>query len=133
MCLDRVFINQALNTLLNYGARSFAYAADNSTSIASIKLPPISFVVTPHSARETVERSDLYVTDPPYADAINYHEITEYFIAWVRRGAPAPFSSWAWSSRRSAAIKGKDETFRREMVAAYAAMTQHSRTTACRW
>src|SRR5258708_11062512 len=25
MCLDRVFINQALNTLLNYGVRSFAY------------------------------------------------------------------------------------------------------------
>ena len=30
MCLDRAFINQALNPLLNYGARSFAYTADNS-------------------------------------------------------------------------------------------------------
>lgn len=30
MCLDRVFINQALNTLLNYGVRSFAYTAENS-------------------------------------------------------------------------------------------------------
>ena len=25
--------------------------------------------------------NDLWVTDPPYADAIHYHEITEYFIA----------------------------------------------------
>jgi putative DNA methylase len=125
MCLDRAFINQALNPLLNYGVRSFAYPADNSTALASIKLPPVTFVVSPHSASETVERSDIYITDPPYADAINYHEITEYFIAWVCRDTPAPFNSWRWSSRRSAAIKGKDETFRREMVAAYAAMTRH--------
>jgi putative DNA methylase len=125
MCLDRVFINQALNTLLNYGVRSFAYAADNSASIPSIKLPPVTFDVVPRSARETPSLSDIYVTDPPYADAINYHEITEYFIAWVRRGMPAPFDLWEWSSRRRDAIKGKDETFRRDMVAAYAAMTLH--------
>jgi adenine-specific DNA methylase len=24
---------------------------------------------------------DLFVTDPPYADAVMYHELTEYFIA----------------------------------------------------
>jgi putative DNA methylase len=125
MCLDRVFINQALNTLLNYGIRSFAYAADNSASIPSMKLPPVNFEVAPHLARETAWNSDIYVTDPPYADAIYYHEITEYFIAWVRRSAPAPFDSWAWSSRRQDAIKGKDETFRRDMVTAYGAMTRH--------
>ena len=23
-----------------------------------------------------------WITDPPYADAVNYHELTEFFLAW---------------------------------------------------
>jgi putative DNA methylase len=65
------------------------------------------------------------VTDPPYADAIRYEEITEFFIAWLRKNPPLPFDQWAWDSRRDLAIKGKDEQFRRDMVAAYAAITKH--------
>jgi putative DNA methylase len=67
----------------------------------------------------------VYVTDPPYADAINYHEITEFFIAWLNKYPPPPFDRWTWDSQRDLAIKGKDETFRRDMVAAYAAMGRH--------
>jgi putative DNA methylase len=125
MCLDRVFINQALNTLLNYGVRSCAYMADNSDSVAALPIPPVAFFVAPKSAIEHREECDLYVTDPPYADAVNYHEITEYFIAWLRRNPPPPFDQWALDSQRDLAIKGKDEKFRREMVAAYSAMTRH--------
>ena len=69
------------------------------------------------------ELCDIYVTDPPYADAINYHEITEYFIAWLRKNPPQP--DWIWDSRRALAIKGSDDAFRREMVDAYRAMTGH--------
>ena len=36
----------------------------------------------------TFEQDDLYVTDPPYADAVMYHEITEFFIAWLRKSPP---------------------------------------------
>lgn len=60
-----------------------------------------------------------------YADAVNYHEITEFFIAWLRKNPPPPFDQWAWDSRRDLAIKGRDEQFRRDMVAAYANMTRH--------
>jgi putative DNA methylase len=77
------------------------------------------------SAREMTSFVDFFVTDPPYADAINYHEITEFFIAWLRKNPPPPFDQWTWDSRRDLAIKGKDEHFRRDMVAAYAAMTKH--------
>ncbi len=38
---------------------------------------------------------------------------------------PPPFDQWTWDSQRSKAIKGKDEHFRRDMVAAYSAMTKH--------
>jgi putative DNA methylase len=65
------------------------------------------------------------VTDPPYADAVNYHEITEFFIAWLRKNPPKPFDEWVWDSRRALAIKGAGEEFRRGMVAAYQAMAEH--------
>jgi putative DNA methylase len=68
--------------------------------------------------------SEIVVTDPPYADAVRYEEITEFFIAWLCNNPPPPFNQWSWESHRDLAIKGKDERFRRDMVAAYAAMTR---------
>jgi putative DNA methylase len=125
MCLDRVFINQALNTLINYGVRSFAYSADNSENIPELTLPIVAFAVAPRAANLHDVVCDAYVTDPPYADAVYYHEITEFFIAWLRKDLPQPFDQWVWESHRDLAIKGRDEDFRRDMVAAYAAMTRH--------
>jgi putative DNA methylase len=131
MCLDRVFINQALNTLLNYGVRSFAYSADNSENIPSLALPAVQFRVSPKPANRHNSHSDIYLTDPPYADAVNYHEITEFFIAWLRKNPPLPFDQWSWQSGRDLAIKGSDEQFRRDMVAAYANMTLHMPENGC--
>lgn len=76
-------------------------------------------------ASEHDVQAELYVSDPPYADAVRYEEITEFFIAWLRKNPPPPFDQWTWDSRRDLAIKGRDEQFRRDMVAAYAAMTRH--------
>ena len=67
----------------------------------------------------------IFITDPPYADAVRYEEITEYFIAWLRKKPPVPFDRWVWDSRRPLAIKGTGDEFRREMVAAYSAMSRH--------
>jgi putative DNA methylase len=69
--------------------------------------------------------ADIAVTDPPYADAINYHEITEFFIAWLRKNPPPPFDAWTWDSQRARAIRGRGEEFRRAMVDAYGAITRH--------
>ena len=71
-----------------------------------------SFVAC-HPANEVSELSDIYVTDPPYGDAVKYEEILEFFIAWLRRNPPPEFADWIWDSRRSLAIKGEDEDFRR--------------------
>jgi len=54
-----------------------------------------------------------------------YDEITEFFIAWLRKNPPKPFDEWVWDSRRALAIKGSGEDFRHGMVAAYKAMTEH--------
>ena len=63
--------------------------------------------------------SDIFVTDPPYGDAVKYEEILDFFIGWLRKSPPPEFAGWVWDSRRSLAIKGEDEDFRRGMVAAY--------------
>ncbi|MFZ1536027.1 MAG: hypothetical protein WAT23_01370 [Chromatiaceae bacterium] len=54
-----------------------------------------------------------------------YHEITEFFIGWLRKNPPPPFNEWSWDSRRDLAIKGSGDDFRRGMVDAYKAMTEH--------
>jgi putative DNA methylase len=68
--------------------------------------------------------TDIVITDPPYGNAVNYEEILEFFIAWLRKNPPPEFAGWIWDSRRSLAIKGADEDFRRDMVAAYRRMTE---------
>lgn len=124
-CLTEVFTNQLLNTLLNYGVRSSAYLPDNSNNISSLNLPKIISKVETQDVKSNKSENDLFITDPPYSDAINYHEITEFFIAWLRENPPAPFDQWTWDSRRALAIKGDGEDFRHGMVEAYRAMTNH--------
>lgn len=120
-----VFANQALNTLLNWtvlGYRSVIRYADIPAPVSSVlgnhHVETVNAVNASHG-------SDIVVTDPPYADAVNYHEITEFFISWLRKNPPPPFDQWTWDSQRDLAIKGKGEQFRRDMVAAYSAMTRH--------
>lgn len=124
--VSQVFDNQALNTFYNYAERSgselLAYLRRYEGSPMNAA-PDVEIVST--SARDTRVDNDIFITDPPYADAVNYHEITEFFIAWLRGNPPAPFDEWTWDSRRPLAIKGDGEAFRRDMVAAYKAMADH--------
>ena len=123
----QVFDNQALNVLYNYGCRASGYLLDSleaKVSGSSIPNGPrLEQRCLP--AAEVSSDCDLFITDPPYADAVNYHEITEFFIAWLRKNPPKPFDDWVWDSRRALAVKGSGEDFRRGMVAAYSAMTEH--------
>lgn len=121
----RVFVNQALNTLMNWGVRSaHSFLPSAMIEFKASKSIQTSATVQVASATAAVHSAAIIVTDPPYADAVNYHEITEFFIAWLRKNPPPPFDTWTWDSRRDLAIKGKDEQFRRDMVAAYSAMTR---------
>ncbi len=126
---NNVFYNQALNTFYNYGIRCYtSHEAGRSFGFTNSPLPDINVTLRCSEASNLSERSDLFVTDPPYADAVMYHEITEFFIAWLRKNPPKPFDEWVWDSRRALAIKGSGEDFRRGMVAAYKAMAEHMPT-----
>lgn len=120
----QVFSNQALNTMYNYGCQGWSGASRFLTSeYKSFPLNPrINIAIKSIPAEHMEIDHDLAVTDPPYGDAVKYEEITEFFIAWLRRNVPPQFSSWTWDSRRSLAIKGEDDEFRLRMVAAYKRM-----------
>lgn len=77
-----------------------------------------------HPACEITQPVDIFITDPPYGDAVKYEEILEFFIAWLRKKPPAEFAHWTWDSRRELAIKGEDHDFRLSMVAAYKRMAE---------
>lgn len=122
--VKQVFDNQALNTLFNYGTRGSRFAVD----LLQLHLktfpfsPSLPVKVNCHAASQLTESSDIFITDPPYGDAVKYEEILEFFIAWLRKNPPSEFADWVWDSRRAMAIKGEDEDFRRGMVTAYKRM-----------
>jgi len=124
--VSTVFDNQALNTLFNYGCRSTAAITSFLPGVyRSFRLPRgLGRQIQCVSAEEVSAQCDIFITDPPYGDAVKYEEILEFFIAWLRKSPPAEFADWVWDSRRALAIKGEDEDFRRGMVAAYKRMTE---------
>lgn len=122
--VENVFANQALNTLINYGCRGIANLENHlvpKRKWSSVN-GKVNIVNVP--AKSSNFENDIYITDPPYGDAVKYEEILEFFIAWLRKNPPAEFADWVWDSRRSMAIKGEDHDFKLSMVAAYKRMAE---------
>ncbi|QYK01738.1 anti-phage-associated DUF1156 domain-containing protein [Shewanella psychrotolerans] len=120
------FSNQALNPNYNYAHRSFYGLKDSYLPrYHSRGVIKTSTKIVTCEAKNVSDVCDIWVTDPPYADAVHYHEITEFFIGWLRKNAPKPFDQWTWDSRRALAVKGVGDNFRKGMVNAYKAMADH--------
>lgn len=123
--VNHTFYNQALNAFFNYGSRSSYYLERQIASdFKWFPLADVSCIVKTIPASEFSDSMDIFVTDPPYGDAVKYEEILEFFIAWLRKNPPPEFADWVWDSRRALAIKGEGEEFRQGMIAAYRRMTE---------
>lgn len=122
---EQTFSNQALNTLFNYACRSsfnmfvLWQFALNNTHINTEKIVKLT------DARYVDFNCDYWITDPPYADAVNYHELSEYFLAWDEALIKKTFPDWYTDSKRALAIKGTGEGFNKAMVAAYKNLADH--------
>lgn len=122
---QNTFYNQALNPMIFYGIRTHFYLANSFfLNIESRKTNHSSNVETT-DARAINCINDYWITDPPYADAINYHELTEFFLAWYEKTLNEFFPEWYTDSKRVLAIKGSDEEFRKSMVEVYKNLTNH--------
>jgi hypothetical protein len=75
-------------------------------------------------ARVVNEASDLWITDPPYADAVNYEELSEFFLAWYKPHIRACFPKWYTDSKRDHAVKGDDAPFRVAMAECYTRLAE---------
>ena len=113
------FANQALNTLSVYVTRPWPKMATIVRQAPKVSRALGEFDVFPSDAREGICNADLWVTDPPYADAVNYHELSEFFLAWYEKPFADLFTEWHTDSKRALAIKGSDADFRRSMVDSY--------------
>lgn len=124
-CVQQVFDNQALNTLFNFGCRASLYSlSSTATAYCSYPLGTAGSQVVAEPAERIDSEHDIFITDPPYGDAVKYEEILDFFIAWLRKNPPPEFADWTWDSRRSMAIQGEGEEFRRQMVSAYKRMAE---------
>jgi len=108
---DVTFYNQALNTLYNYGARGLPFLTSVWYVRISEAVKSFAGLVEPRDAKLLNHPAHIWLTDPPYADAINYEEISEFFLAWDKKWLSELFPDWYTSSMRDKAIKGKDDAF----------------------
>jgi putative DNA methylase len=121
-----VFSNQALNTLFNFGSKSGLsikgyFVKPNLEEVQQRNLGSVQLV----DARDVDTKCELWITDPPYADAVNYHELGDFFLAWYDKLLTKAFPEWVPDSRAELAVKGSDESFKRSMVEVYSNLRKH--------
>lgn len=120
------FLNQALNPLMNYSVRGLAGLKSLIISPASdINFKKREVKVITQDARSVEAVNDFWITDPPYADAINYHELGDFFIAWYKQQIPKIFPDWYNQNKAALAVKGKGKSFNESMVDCYSNFTAH--------
>lgn len=121
-----VFSNQALNTLYNYSTRSLKKVKSAWIyRLYNYPAPNIPHIVKTIDASSIKSKSDYWITDPPYADAINYHELADFFLSWKHSRLNEYFPEWHTNSKAALAVKGKGQSFNRSMVEVYSNLTQH--------
>lgn len=122
---QHVFYNQALNTFYNYPVRStftIWSLCEENLNAHEIKSKN-EFKIA--DALDVDNFSDIWITDPPYADAVNYHELSEYYLAWNKSLIKKAFPDWYTDSKRALAIKGTGKDFNKSMIAAYKNLANH--------
>ena len=123
---EQVFLNQALNTLSNYSNRPLMMLL-KTWSTPIFPGPPFgtNSLIVNADARDIRQTCDLWITDPPYADAVNYHELGDFFLAWYDKQLSQAFPEWTPDARAELAVRGDGEDFRRSMVEVYKNLARH--------
>jgi adenine-specific DNA methylase len=124
---NNTFYNQSLNTFFNYSVRPMMKIGptwkifDAPAGMGSFG----SSQVAVSDARDVRETCDLWVTDPPYADAVSYHELGDFFLAWYEKPLGRVFPEWTPDARAELAVRGDGDDFRRSMVEIYKNLARH--------
>lgn len=121
-----VFANQALNTNFSFSVRPVCkWDSAWELALSDRGIPVLAGNVEVGDARDTTTVRDLWITDPPYADAVNYHELGDFFLAWYDRQLARAFPDWTPDARAELAVRGDGGDFRSSMVEIYKNLTRH--------
>lgn len=122
---QNTFLNQALNPLFNYSSRALINIGNSwFFNINSYSLNEKTTMIKLSDARNVNYDCHFWLTDPPYADAICYHELSELFLSWDKKLLQQTFPEWYTDSKRILAVKG-DEHFSQSMIDIYSNLTKH--------
>ena len=120
----QTFSNQALNPLYNFASRPLL--ALQTTWLPELNTSPVAAgYVQPADARSDKPLMDLWMSDPPYADAVYYDELSELLLSWVDDALARMFPNWYSDSRRALSVRGTSQDFRRAMVDCYRNLVAH--------
>lgn len=124
---NQVFYNQALNCHANYSARGLSKLDDTFTLLEGATTERLvgRSVIATIDARDVDSQCDAWLTDPPYADAISYHELGDFFLAWYDKQLARTFPEWTPDARAQLAVRGDGDDFRRSMVEIYKNLTRN--------
>ena len=124
---NQTFANQALNPMFNYSTRPLMKLKGTWNSATSYRLYTLAGkdIVQTQDARTNTSYNDLWITDPPYADAINYHELTDFLLTWYEKHLQKSFPDWYTDTKKALAVRGSGEDFKRSMVDCYTNLTHH--------
>ena len=123
--IAQTFYNQAFNTFWNFPVKGFLLLWGNCAIAHEVTESVSNHRVLPLDCRDVTSEADIWITDPPYADAINYHELSEFLLAWYEKTLPALFPNWYADSKRALAVRGTGGNFRKGMVSCYRNLTAH--------
>ncbi len=121
---EQTFYNQAFNTMMNWGTRSLIGVSTCWFYDINVSHVNKGSKLDISDARDVKDTCDYWVTDPPYADAVNYHELSEFFLAWDKRLIKEVFPEWYSDSKRVLAVRG-DEHFSQTMIEIYSNLANH--------
>lgn len=119
------FYNQALNTLANYSVRPVETIKSSLPALRNSLQWQGRVITQLCDARDIKNHNDIWITDPPYADAVNYHELGDFFLAWYDKKLGRCFPEWVPDSRAELAVRGDGEDFRQSMVEIYGNLAAH--------
>jgi putative DNA methylase len=122
---EKTYYNQALNTLYDFANRSWKSLEDALVSNFEPREVTCNRSLLLTDARSVKETCHIWVTDPPYADAVHYEELSEFFLAWYMPHLKASFPDWYTDSMRIQAVKGDDAPFRVAMAECYGNLAQN--------
>jgi putative DNA methylase len=124
---NQVFYNQALNCHFNYAGRPISKLQDTFSVLDAERKIQLRHKTEVHTsdARDLKKVCDIWITDPPYADAINYHELSDFFLAWYEKSLSKAFPEWIPDTRSELAVRGDGDNFRRSMVDIYKNLSHH--------